>query len=174
MVEALARRWWAVALRGVSAILFGVIALAMPGITLVTLILLFGVFTLIHGVVALFARHIAQGLIGILVGLVAFLWPGLTGVAFLFLIAAWSIVTGLFEIIAGIRLRKVISGEWMLILSGVLSLLFGLFVAMRPGAGALAIIWLIGAYAIVFGVMLVGLSFRLKGLKAPAAPAAVA
>jgi uncharacterized membrane protein HdeD (DUF308 family) len=174
MMEALARRWWAVALRGVSAILFGAIALAMPGITLVTLILLFGAFTLVHGVVALFARHIAQGLVGIAVGLVAFLWPGLTGVAFLFLIAAWSIVTGVFEIVAGIRLRKVISGEWMLVLGGVLSVLFGVFVAMRPGAGALAIIWLIGAYAIVFGFMLVGLSLRLKGLKSHAAPAPAA
>jgi uncharacterized membrane protein HdeD (DUF308 family) len=177
ILQHLAHNWWAVALRGLFAILFGVIAFATPGITLVTLILVFGAFALVHGIVTLAAgfnrpkgapahgHFILQGLAGILLGLVTFFMPGITAIALLLLIAAWSIVMGIFEIVAAIRLRKEISGEWMLILGGIVSVLFGAFLVMRPGAGALAVIWLIGIYAVVTGFMLLGLSFRLKGLK---------
>jgi uncharacterized membrane protein HdeD (DUF308 family) len=177
ILQHLAHNWWAVALRGLFAILFGVIAFATPGITLATLVLFFGAFALVHGIVTLVAgfnrpkgapshgHFILQGIAGILLGLLTFFMPGITALVLLFVIATWSILMGIFEIVAGIRLRKDISGEWMLVLSGVVSVIFGAFLFLRPGAGALAVIWLIGIYAVVTGFMLLGLSFRLKGLK---------
>jgi uncharacterized membrane protein HdeD (DUF308 family) len=170
----LARNWWTLALRGLVAVLFGVAAFAWPGLTLVALTLLFGVYALIDGAFALAAAIVgrppgllwwallAEGLLGIGTGIVTLLWPGLTALALLYLIAAWAVATGAFEIAAAVRLRKEIEGEWLLALGGILSVGLGLALALKPGAGALALIWLIGAYALLFGILLLILAFRLR------------
>jgi len=170
----LARNWWAVALRGLAAVMFGLLTIFIPGVTLVTLVLLFGAYALVDGVfnaIAAFrsASHhwalLIEGLIGILAGIVTFAWPAMTAIALLYLIAFWAILTGAFEIAAGIRLRNVIANEWMLILMGALSLLFGAFILFAPGAGALAIVLWIGVYALIFGIFLLVLAFRLRGFR---------
>jgi uncharacterized membrane protein HdeD (DUF308 family) len=173
MLHALARCWWLVLLRGIAAIVFGVLAFIWPGLTLVTLVLLYGAFVLVDGVLALAAAVMGGsmqprwwlaliGALGIIVGVLTFIWPGITALVLLVFIAAWSIILGIFQIIGAIRLRKEIDNEWMLILGGALSVLFGVVLLLRPGAGALALIWLIGAYAVVFGVLLVAFALRLK------------
>jgi uncharacterized membrane protein HdeD (DUF308 family) len=184
ILQALAKNWWAVALRGVAAVVFGVIALLWPGVTLSAFVLLFGVFALADGLFALAAVFsggsgrpwwalVLKAIVSIAAAGVAFLLPGITALTLLFVIAFWAIVVGLLEITVAIRLRKELQGEWLLALSGVLSVLFGALMIARPGAGALALTWMIGAYAIAFGVLLVALSFRLKGLggRLKAAPA---
>src|SRR5438093_9769617 len=182
MLAQLSRYWWALALRGALAILFGVLAFAWPGITLVTLVLLFGAYSLVDGVLALVKAVtnrsaegwwalLIEGLAGIVIGVLTFAWPGMTALVLLYLIGAWAIVTGIFEIVAALRLRQQFEGEWLLIVAGIASVLFGLVCFVWPGATALALIWLIGGYAIVFGILLIVLAFRLRG-HAEAAPAA--
>jgi uncharacterized membrane protein HdeD (DUF308 family) len=175
MIGVLARNWWALALRGLFAVLFGVLAFALPGVTLAALVILFGVYSLVDGIFALVTAVRAaetherwwlfalEGLAGIVAGLITFLWPGITALVLLFLIAWWAIITGIFEIAAAVRLRKEISGEWALALGGAASVVFGLLLLFRPGVGALAVIWLIGTYAVVFGLLLLMLAFRLRG-----------
>jgi uncharacterized membrane protein HdeD (DUF308 family) len=178
ILERLAKNWWVFVLRGVLAILFGLGTFVMPGITLLTLVLLYGAYAFGDGVVAAiaaFARRkpgeafpwsvLLIGLVGIAAGIVAFAYPGLTAIVLLYLIAAWHIVRGFSEILVGIQLRKEIQGEGWLIAGGVLSVLFGLFLFARPGPGALAVLWIIGSFAILFGVITVALGFKLKGLK---------
>ncbi|MBV8678596.1 MAG: HdeD family acid-resistance protein [Planctomycetaceae bacterium] len=174
MVIVLARNWWALVLRGLFAVLFGIIALAWPGITLGALVLLYGAYALADGVFAIASvmagrtwgrpwwSLLVEGLVGIAVGIMTFAWPGITALVLLYLIAAWAFVTGIFEIVAAIRLREEIRGEWLLALSGILSVLFGVALVIWPGAGALALIWVIGAYAIAFGVLMIALGFRLR------------
>lgn len=172
MLDSLASNWWALALRGLAAIVFGLLTFFVPGITLLTLVILFGAFALVDGVLNVLAffrmasHHwplLLEGLVGIIAGVLTFAWPAITALVLLYLIGFWAIFTGVFEIIAGIRLRSVIRNEWLLILMGVLSLLFGGLIFFAPGAGALAIILWIGAYALVFGIFLLALSFRLRG-----------
>jgi uncharacterized membrane protein HdeD (DUF308 family) len=174
ILPVLSRNWWALALRGVAAILFGLAAFFLPGITLAVLILLFGAYMLVDGIFAIIAavraeEHdtrwwllLAEGVLGVLAGIVAFLWPGLTALALLYLVAAWAIVTGILQIVGAIRLRQEIEGEWALILGGILSVIFGVLLAVMPGVGILALIWLIGAYALVSGVLLIVLAFRVR------------
>jgi uncharacterized membrane protein HdeD (DUF308 family) len=174
LLQTLGRAWWLVLLRGIAAILFGILAIAWPGVTLVTLVLLWGAWALIDGVTALVAGWKARdgdkpmwqivlvGLVGIAAGILTFVMPGVTAIALLIMIAVWAIVSGVLEIIAAFRLRKEISNEWMLILSGALSVVFGVLMIVSPGAGALAVLWIIGAFAIALGLMLVILAFRLK------------
>src|SRR5262244_2503920 len=183
MLHALAKCWWVLLLRGIAAILFGVLAFAWPGLTLVTLVLLYGAFALVDGVLSLIAAFsgsakpvptwwlIVVGLLGIGAGVVTFLWPGITAVLLVMFIGAWALVHGIFEIIGAIQLRKEIDNEWMLILSGVISVLFGLIVLIAPGAGALALIWVIAAYSIVFGISFIALSLRLRKHRHEAAAA---
>jgi uncharacterized membrane protein HdeD (DUF308 family) len=173
LVHALARYWWLILLRGIAAIGFGVLAFIWPGITLVTLILFWGAFTLIDGVLAL-AHAIMGGnmgsrwwlaligVAGIAAGVLTFMWPGVTALILLWFIAAWAIVLGVFQIMGAIRLRREIDNEWTLILGGGLSVLFGLVLLVAPGAGALALIWVIGAFAIALGILLVMAALRLK------------
>ncbi len=182
-ISELARHWWLLALRGVAAIVFGLLAIIWPGMTLAVLIILWGAYALVDGVLGIVAairgeteHRLAlaiEGVVGVLAGLAAFVWPGLTALVLLYLIAAWAIVTGVLEIVAAVRLRRAIPNEWGLIAGGVLSLLFGLFLIVAPGAGAVAVVWTIGAYAIIFGVMLLVLAWRLRGHHAgrPAVPA---
>jgi uncharacterized membrane protein HdeD (DUF308 family) len=174
MLHVLARGWWVLLLRGIAAIVFGVLAFAWPGLTLVTLVLLYGAFALVDGIISLIAAFtggakpvptwwlIVIGLIGIAAGIVTFLWPGMTAILLVIFIGAWALVHGIFEIIGAIQLRKEIDNEWMLILSGVLSVLFGVVVLVAPGAGALGLIWAIAAYSILFGITFVGLALRLR------------
>lgn len=173
----LSRNWWALALRGLAAILFGILAFAWPGITLFVLVIFFGAYLLVDGIFAIVAAVRAageearwwllliEGILGVVAGLVAFFWPGLTALALLYLVAAWAIVTGIMEIVGAIRLRQEIVGEWALILSGVLSFIFGVLLVVIPArAGLLSLTWLIGIYAIAFGVIMLVLAFRVRGL----------
>lgn len=174
MLHLLARHWWALALRGVFAVLFGLLTFFIPGITLLTLVLLFGAYALLDGIFDIISairspsHHwalILEGMVGIIVGILTFIWPGITAMVLLYLIAFWAIFTGVLEIVAGVRLRAAIANEVLLILMGVLSLLFGLFIIIFPGAGALAVALWIGAYAFIFGIMLIALAFRLRGFR---------
>jgi uncharacterized membrane protein HdeD (DUF308 family) len=175
LLPLLSRNWWALALRGLAAILFGILAFAWPGITLFVLIVFFGAYMLVDGIFAIVAAvraageearwwlMLLEGVLGVVVGLVAFFWPGLTALALLYLIAAWAIVTGIMEIAAAIRLRREMVGEWALVLGGALSVLFGVLLVVIPArAGLLSLTWLIGAYAVVFGILLVVLAFRVR------------
>jgi uncharacterized membrane protein HdeD (DUF308 family) len=177
MLVTLSRYWWVLALRGLAAIAFGIAALVWPGLTLLTLIYLFGAYALVDGIfaVGMSIRHVFQrqthgwmtlleGLTSIIVGLVAFSLPGWTALALVILIAAWAIVTGVLEVAAAIRLREEIEGEWALALAGVVSVIFGLALVAYPRSGALAVIWTIGIFAILSGVSLLVLAFRLRGL----------
>jgi uncharacterized membrane protein HdeD (DUF308 family) len=176
MVNQLARNWWALALRGVFAILFGVLVFLAPGITLQTLILLLAAYFVVDGVgniIAAFNNRehnnqwwvtLLEGVISILAGIGAFLWPGMTALILLYLIAAWAIVTGVLEVIAAIRLRKEIENEFWLGLAGVLSVLFGVALIVWPGAGVLTVLGLIGGYAIVSGILILMLAFRLRSI----------
>ena len=173
MLELLARNWWALALRGVLAVLFGILTLWIPGLTLFYLVLLFGAYTVLEGVFNIVSalrapgHHwplILEGILSIAAGVLTFFWPGITALVLLYLIAFWAIFTGILEITAGIRLRRHITNEWLLILMGVLSILFGILILLQPGTGALAIVLWIGAYAVVFGATLIALAFRLRSL----------
>jgi uncharacterized membrane protein HdeD (DUF308 family) len=176
MLKMMTGKWWVLLVRGIAAILFGLAAMVWPGLTIGALIIMFGAFAIVDGVGALFAafahRGEAQywwataleGVVGIVLGILVMVWPGISAIALLFWIAAWAIVTGVFEVVSAIQLRKEISGEFWLILSGLLSILFGIFAFIRPGAGALAVIWVIAIYAIVFGITLIMLSFKVRGL----------
>jgi len=177
MIGLFARNWWLVLLRGIIAIVFGILALRRPGITLGALVLLFGVYALIDGLFSLFHAiagwsHrddrwllVLEGLIGIGAGFVTLQAPGITAVALVFFIAVWALATGVIRIIEAIRLRREISGEFWLILSGIAAVVFAFLVMERPAAGALAMIWMIGWYAIFMGAMLAILSFKLRNLR---------
>src|SRR5262249_10613732 len=149
LVDELARHWWVVALRGLAAVLFGILAFAWPGMTLAVLVLLFGAYALVDGVLGVIAAirgdsdhrlaMAAEGVVGILAGLAAFAWPGLTALVLLYIIAFWAILTGVIEIAAAVRLRRVLQNEWGLIVGGALSILFGVILVVAPGAGAVAV-----------------------------------
>jgi uncharacterized membrane protein HdeD (DUF308 family) len=172
----LARYWWTLVLRGIVAILFGVIAFLWPGVTLAALVLLFGAYAFVDGIAAVILgikeygdrerwwATLLVGIVSIAAGLVALLMPGITALALLTVIAVWAIMRGVFELVAAIRLRHVIEGEWLLALAGVMSIAFGALLLAFPGAGALAVIWWIGAYAMVLGAVLVVLGFRARGM----------
>jgi uncharacterized membrane protein HdeD (DUF308 family) len=168
--------WWALAIRGAIAIIFGLAALLRPDIALDALILLFGAYALVDGMFAIVGVFggtrggtprwllLIEGIAGILAGLIAFVLPGLTAVVLLYLIAAWAVVTGIFEIATAIRLRQEIRGEWALIIGGALSVLFGVILAViGPVAGLLSLIWLIGIYAVAFGILMLITAFQVRG-----------
>ena len=168
-MEVTSRTWGALALRGLIAILFGLAVLFWPGISLAVFILLFAAFALLDGIFALAAGFskdgwplLLEGLISILAAVVAILWPGIAIIAFVWLLAFWALATGIIEIIAAINLRKVIKGEWLLVLGGILSIILGILLFVYPIAGIVALIWVMGIYAIIFGIVLLFLSFRLK------------
>jgi uncharacterized membrane protein HdeD (DUF308 family) len=160
--------------RGVLSLLFGIVALVWPGITLAALTVLFGVYAFLDGAVHLVLwfspgrahtrswTQLALGLLGIAAGVVTVLWPGLTLLVLVMYIAAWAVLRGVFDLVAAVRLRKVITGEWLLVLSGLLSLFFGFLVFTFPAAGALTIAWLLGAYAVAAGIVLIALGIRIR------------
>lgn len=172
-VDSLSRNWWAVLLRGLAGVLLGIITFIAPAISLTALVLVFGAYAFADGVLAIATSirsrgtdrwwvMLIEGVIGVAAGLVTLIWPGITAFTLLFIIAAWALITGIFEIVAAVRLRKVMKGEWMLALSGVLSIVFGVLLLIFPGAGALAVILWIGAYALVFGALFVALGLKLR------------
>jgi uncharacterized membrane protein HdeD (DUF308 family) len=177
LIDELLGNWWLLLVRGVGAVLFAVLALFWPGITLVALVYLFGAYAVVDGVFALWLGAVAarasrrwwpfllEGLAGIAAGVLAFAAPGAMALALVYLIAGWAIVTGIAEIVAAVELRKAIENEWALGLAGVLSVVFGIVVAVQPGAGALALIWVIATYALLFGILLIVLAFRVHGLQ---------
>jgi uncharacterized membrane protein HdeD (DUF308 family) len=173
LVHTMAKNWWLVVLRGVAAIIFGILAFVWPGITLLTLVLFWGAFALVDGVLAIIAAVkggnpmprwwlAIVGIAGIAAGALTFLMPGLTALVLVTFIAVWAIVLGVMEIYGAIKLRKEIEGEWFLILNGALSVVFGILLLWRPGIGALALVWIIGAYAIILGVIYIAFGLKLK------------
>ena len=174
MKNYLAKYWWIFLLRGLFSIIFGILAFVMPGLTIATLVIVWGAYALIDGIFSLYASATGgtkpgdhwlvglQGLIGLAAGVITLIMPGVTALGLLIAIAAYSLVVGVLQIAAAIKLREEIEGEFWLGLSGLVSILFGMFIIARPGEGALAVIWIIGAYALIFGVFLVSFAFRIK------------
>ncbi len=177
LIGAVARNWWLILVRGLAAIAFGILCFVWPAISLLALVLLYGAYAIVDGISAIiwgaqsrWWSMVAVGVVSVVAGLIAFFWPGLTALALLYLIAAWAIVRGVSEIAAAVRLRQQIRNEWMLVVGGIISIFFGLLVAFYPGAGALSMVWLIGAFAIVFGIFAVALALRLRSLSRHAPP----
>ncbi|HEX6817581.1 MAG TPA: HdeD family acid-resistance protein [Ktedonobacterales bacterium] len=183
MLKILTRSWWAEVLEGVAAVIFGILAFIFPRTALVVLIALFGAFALVDGIFSIVeaaegaAHHQSwiwpalRGIAGVAAGIITFVFPGITAIALLYVIAAWAIVTGIFEIVAAIQLRREVTNEWLLILAGALSVLFGIvLVLFGPGPGLLAVVWLIATYAILVGALRIALGFRLHSLQEHAAP----
>jgi uncharacterized membrane protein HdeD (DUF308 family) len=176
MLDALAKNWWVLLIRGVAAIVFGVLAWIWPGVTLKVVILLFGIYAISDGIAAAWFAFAAPGrtlwgllvvgIMSIIAGVGAILWPGLTAVMMLSVIAAWAIVRGVFEIIAAIQLRAHIENEWAQALEGLISIVFGVMLFAWPGAGLLSLMWLVGCFAIGLGIVEIMLAFRLKGVGA--------
>jgi uncharacterized membrane protein HdeD (DUF308 family) len=167
--------WWALVLRGIVAILFGLAALFWPGLILAVLIVFFGAYALVDGVLAIIAAFrssgrgmrrpllLIEGAIGILFGLVALFWPGLTALVLIYIIAFWAILSGIARIAMAIMLRREIENEWSIALSGVLSVVLGIVLILLPGAALLAYTWLIGLLALVLGIVLIYYAFRVRG-----------
>jgi len=174
MALSLARNWWALALRGAAAIVFGIIALFWPPAAVAALVVVFGAYALVDGILNLVAAVRAgrsgqrwgallfESIVSLLVGILTLFFPAVTALALVLFVAAWSLVTGVAEVVAAIKLRKVIEGEWLLALSGILSVAFGVLLFISPLFGAIAIAIWIGAYSVVFGALLVGLALRLR------------
>lgn len=172
--DVFSHNWWMIALRGLIAIIFGVLAFAVPGITLLGLVFLFGFYAIANGILALihafsapkgyprFGALIFTGIISIAAGVLAFVWPGITALSLVLIIAFWAIANGIFEIALAVRLRRTIAHEWLLGLAGLLSLLLGVAILARPGLGALALLWWIAGFAIAFGILLIALGFRVR------------
>jgi uncharacterized membrane protein HdeD (DUF308 family) len=175
MKKYLAKYWWIFLLRGFFSIIFGILAFTMPGLTIATLVIVWGAYAFVDGIFSLWASATGktkaddhwlvglQGFIGLAAGVITLLMPGVTALGLLIAIAAYSLVVGVLQIAAAIKLRKEIEGEFWLGLSGLVSVLFGLFIIARPGEGALAVIWIIGSYAIVFGAFLIAFAFKIRG-----------
>jgi len=174
-LSVLTRNWWLLLVRGIVSVIFGVLAFVWPGITLLALTLLYGAYAFLDGALCLTAAVTGSsdkststgwllfvGILGVAVGVLTFAWPGLSAFTLVTLIGAWALMIGIFEIVGAIRLRKEIEDEWLLILSGAISVLFGLAILLSPGAGALALVWAIGAYAIAAGVLMAGFALRLR------------
>lgn len=176
VLDRLAENWWLLLARGVIAILLGLLAFASPGSALLGVVFLFGVYAMADGLLSFIAAFshrdtgmptwwlAAMGVIGILIGLAAFAWPGITAFVLVRVIAFWAILMGVVEIVGAIELRKEIDNEWMLIAGGVASVLFGLLLLLNPGTGTLALLWVLGFYALFIGASWIGLSLRLRRL----------
>jgi len=176
MEYSLARNWWLLALRGVLAMIFGVLVFLWPVGGWIVMVASFAAYALVGGSFAIAAALtgdgggrrwwalLIEGLLGIAAGVLTLVWPGLTQLALLAFIAAWAIATGIFSVVAAIRLRKEIQGEWLLALNGILSVAFGVLLVLWPAEGLLAVAWLVAAYAFADGVLSLALAFRLRGL----------
>lgn len=175
-VETLSENWWVVAIRGLAGILFGIFTLLAPAISLAALVLVFGAWAFVDGVLAIVTaarRHgtsdrwwmlLLEGFAGVAIGLITLFVPGITALLLLYLIAARALITGVLQLVAAVRLRKAVSGEWLLVLGGIASVLWGLLLIIFPGPGALALVLWIGAFSFVFGALMLGLAYRLRSL----------
>jgi uncharacterized membrane protein HdeD (DUF308 family) len=173
-LDALTDRWWVPVLRGIAAIAFGVLALMSPSIGLLALVIMWALYAIADGVFNLMVAgragragmrwgwYLFEAIVSIAAGVFTLVYPGITALVLLYVIAAWAILHGIIEIAAAIELRHVVKGEWMLALAGILSVAFGVLLFAYPSTGALAVVWLIAGYAIVFGVLLIGLGVRLR------------
>src|SRR5687768_1893699 len=173
-MTSLTQNWWLLVLRGIAAILFGVAAFVWPGLTWVVVVALFGAYALVDGFIAVATGlshtkdsprwwvFLIEGLLSIGIGVIAFIWPGIAALTILAMIAAWAIITGVLEVVAAIQLRREITNEWLLALGGVLSVLVGILLIIQPLAGSVAVIWMLGAYSLVFGVLLISLGLRVR------------
>lgn len=177
MLNLLARNWWLIEIRGVAAVAFGVLAFLWPGLTLVVLVTLFAAYMLIDGIALLVSLRRAEpaitghrltvalmGILGVAIGIATIFLPGITALALLYLVAFWAITLGLTQVVAAIRLRREISGELWLVIGGVVTVLFGAYLVIFPGAGLLSLVWLVGIWAIVFGVTSMVVAWRLRGV----------
>lgn len=183
MRKNLADYWWLVVLRGVFAILFGLVAFVWPSLTVGALVIMFGAYVLIDGVsllISAFKRRdtndrwwllALEGLAGVVAGILTFVWPGVTAIVLLYFIAAWAIITGVLEIVTAVRLREEIEGEWLMGLMGLASIILGIMLLINPGAGAIGLVWAIASYAILFGILLIYLGLKLRGWREDGQPA---
>lgn len=175
LAELFGEHWWLLALRGLAAVLFGILAFIWPGITMFWLVCLFGAYALVNGVLSLWMAAKSRGrsrvamlsiggILSLFAGVLTFFWPALTALGLLLLIAWWAIVNGVLEIMTAIRSRKILTHEWLLVLAGLASIGFGVIMLLQPAAGALVLILWIGAWAFVFGILLMILAFKLRRL----------
>lgn len=175
MIELMSRQWWVLALRGAIAVLFGVMAIAWPGITVLALVMLWGIYAVIDGItglsMAFTARRVPDpqrwlyallGVAGLVAGLIAIFWPEITALVLLVIIASWAVIAGVLQLIAAFRLRKEITGEWFLALSGAVCIVLGVLLFTQPATGAIALVVAIATFALVWGVSLILLGFRLR------------
>src|SRR6266545_1808479 len=182
LIETLKRHWWVPVIRGIAAIIFGIIAFVYPGLTVAVLVLLFGAWVLVDGVFRVagaighrgsdpdWGFNLVIGILGIIIGFLTFHAPGITALALVIYIAAWALMIGATEIALAIKLRREIKGEWFLILMGLASIVFAVMLLWNPIPGALALVWLIGSYAIIFGILGIFFGFRLRSLRTPLSP----
>ncbi len=173
MLHALAKNWWLVLLRGICAVVVGLLAFIWPGATLLALVMLYGAFAIVDGILALSAAISGDtptprwwlavvGIIGVIAGLVAFLWPGLTAAVLQIFIAVWAIITGIMQMVGAFMLRKEIDDEWYLIAAGALWVVFGLVLVLKPAVGVFALLFTIGSFAIIYGALLISFALRLR------------
>jgi uncharacterized membrane protein HdeD (DUF308 family) len=187
MLGLVARDWWVFAVRGIAALVFGVLAFIWPETTLTVLVFLFGAYVLVDGVSLLVAlirgdavarRHAwavgIMGVLGIVAGVVTFAWPSLTALSLLYLVAFWAIATGAFQVIAAIQLRRELDNEFWMALGGLASIVFGALLVVFPGEGLISLVWLVGAWSVVFGVSSLALAYRLHGIDAAVSKVAAA
>jgi uncharacterized membrane protein HdeD (DUF308 family) len=179
---ALIKNWWSLVLRGVIGVVLGIVTFIWPGLTLASIVILFGAYSFLDGVVsiagAVRAVHahdrwgslVIKGLLGIAVAIMTIAWPAMTLLALVYLMGAWAMVTGIFEIVTAIRLRRHIPGEWLLVIGGIASVVFGFLVMLVPLAGALVLALWFGAYLLVTGIILITLGIRLRGLRNAVVP----
>lgn len=175
MPQEITRSWWLFLLRGIAAIIFGILALVNPGTTITALVIVFGIYAVVDGIMTIIAAFqmretvdqwwvvLLEGIAGIAVGIIVLVYPQITAQVFLYLIAFWAIFTGIMEIIAAIRLSKEIGNQWSLVLAGILSVVLGVLLLVYPSSGAVGLIWAIGIYAILFGILIVYLAFKVRG-----------
>src|SRR5213082_3641712 len=174
LIETLKRHWWVPVIRGIAAIVFGIVAFVYPGLTIATLVLFFGAWVLIDGIFRIVGAighrasdsdwgwQLVIGILGIVVGLLTFHAPGVTALALVIYIAAWALMIGVTEIALAIKMRREIKGEWLLILMGLASIVFAALLLWNPVAGAAALIWIIAWYAVIIGVLAIIFGFRLR------------
>lgn len=176
MVQLLARNWWTFTLRGIIAIIFGIVAFIWPTITALALVYLFAIFAFVEGIWGLVGAFsygmsgsqrflmVLIGLLGLAVGVAAVVYPGITALSIVIVVSWWAIITGIMGLVVAFEMRKVIENEWLLVLSSLLSIVFGILLLWRPYAGVLTLTWLFGFYAILFGIFMLSLGFRVKSL----------
>ena len=171
------RTWWSLLIRGIAAIVFGILALVWPGHVLETIITILGIFVLVVGIVFTvgavahrgpgghWLRHLIPGIIGIIIGIIAIAWPGLVTVVIIYLIAAWALIHGIGEIHAALRLRKDVVGEWMPLVIGVASIVIGVILILQPFMAGALIVWLVGLFVLILGILWVIMAFRARKWK---------